>query len=86
MLKREQAMPINQLYDAATLRDFTSTYKRHTIKRVMRPKSSRPHIGQMPLSERIRQSPSDYFHVYCRMVLPQIEAKTEERLLDVFLK
>jgi len=40
----------------------------------------------LPLSERIRGNPSDYFHVYCRMILPQIEAKTEERLLSVFLK
>jgi len=52
----------------------------------MRPKTALPNYGaHMPISERIRQSPSDYFHVYCRMILPQIEAKTEERLLRAFL-
>lgn len=41
----------------------------------------------MPLSERVRASnPADYFQVYCRLVIPQIEAATEERLLHQFLK
>ena len=86
-LKRESATPINQLYDATKLRDFTSTYKRHTIKRMIRPKGavSRGHAG-LPLSERIRDTPLDYFQIYCRMVIPQIEVKIEERLLNVFLK
>ena len=80
-------MPINSLYNAAKLREFTSAFKRHTIKRVMRPKNTRlGNLAHLPLSERIRGNPSDYFHVYCRMILPQIEAKTEERLLSVFLK
>lgn len=35
----------------------------------------------MPLSERTRQVPGDYFQVYCRVVIPQIECHTEERLL-----
>ena len=53
----------------------------------MRPKNTRlGNLAHLPLSERIRGNPSDYFHVYCRMILPQIEAKTEERLLSVFLK
>lgn len=81
-------MPVNQLYTAGTLRDFISSkYKRHTIKRVIRPKQEMPvNYDNLPLSERIRQSTSDYFQLYARMVIPQIEAKTEERFLAKFLK
>lgn len=40
----------------------------------------------MPLSERVREGPLDYFQVYCRMVIPQIEVKIEQQLLQNFLK
>lgn len=45
----------------------------------------RGHAG-LPLSERVRDTPLDYFQIYCRMVIPQMEIKIEERLLNVFLK
>lgn len=83
VLRKEQNIPINHLYDAAKLREFTSNYKRHTIKRIIRPRSQLPtNLDGVPLSERVRASnPADYFQVYCRVVIPQIEAATEERLL-----
>jgi hypothetical protein len=76
-----------KLFDAAKMRDFASSYKRHTIRRFIRPKQAlaRGHSG-LPLSERIRDTPLDYFQVYCRMVIPQIEVRMEERLLNVFLR
>jgi hypothetical protein len=83
VLRKEQNIPINHLYDAAKLREFTSNYKRHSIKRIIRPRSQLPsNLDGVPLSERVRASnPADYFQVYCRVVIPQIEAATEERLL-----
>jgi len=45
----------------------------------------RGHAG-LPLSERVRDTPLEYFQIYCRMVIPQMEVKIEERLLNVFLK
>ena len=86
--KREANIPINQLFTAGTLRDFISSkYKRHTIRRVIRPKQEMPiNYYNLPLSERIRQSTSDYFQLYARMVIPQIEAKTEQRFFSQFLK
>ena len=47
MLKREKGIPINQLYDASTLRDFISSQKRHTIRRPIRPVNQLPHRGGM---------------------------------------
>jgi hypothetical protein len=38
MLKKEQLIKINPLFDAAKLREFTSSFKRHTIKRMIRPR------------------------------------------------
>jgi len=38
LLKQERTLVINNLYDAAKLRDFTSSHKRHTIKRLIRPR------------------------------------------------
>lgn len=75
------------MYDAVKMRELTSSYKRHTIKRLIRPKqqTNRIHEG-MPLSERVRDTPLDYFQIYCRMVIPQIETKIEDRLLSTFLR
>ena len=38
------------------------------------------------LQERLRQSPSEYFNVYTRTVIPQIEARIEERLLSEYMR
>ena len=38
------------------------------------------------LQERLRQSPSEYFNVYTRTVIPQIEARIEERLLREYTR
>jgi hypothetical protein len=42
LLKKEQSLVINPLFDAAKLREFTSSHKRHTIKRLIRPKEHLP--------------------------------------------
>ena len=36
--------------------------------------------------ERLRQSPAEYFNVYTRSVIPQIEARVEERLLHEYMR
>ena len=38
------------------------------------------------LQDRLRQSPSEYFNVYTRTVIPQIEARIEERLLHEYMR
>jgi len=38
------------------------------------------------VQERLRQSPSEYFNVYTRSVIPQIEARIEERLLHEYMR
>ena len=70
------------------MREYSSTYKRHTIRRMIRPQNTvkKDNQDHLPLSERIRDTPLDYFQVYCRMVIPQIEVRMEERLLNVFLR
>jgi hypothetical protein len=71
LLKKEHSIYINPLFDAAKLREFTSGFKRHTIKRIIRPQNRLPNKNIiLPLSERIRQSPSDYFQAYCRQAIP----------------
>ena len=78
MLKKEQLIKINPLFDAAKLRDFASSHKRHTIKRFIRPKEQLPKAGSRVVTDRLRQSPSDYFQTYCRQVIPQIELESPE--------
>jgi hypothetical protein len=38
------------------------------------------------LQERLRQGPSEYLNVYTRTVIPQIEARIEERLLSEYMR
>ena len=40
----------------------------------------------MSVAERLRQGPLEYFKVYTRYVLPQIESRIEERLLEQFTR
>ena len=40
----------------------------------------------MTVAERLRQGPVEYFRVYTRYVLPQIESRIEERLLEQFTR
>jgi chemotaxis methyl-accepting protein methylase len=76
---------INPLMDANKLRNFTSQYKRHSIRRLIRPLNLDPH-KQSAFSQqnKLRQSAADYFFVYCRQVLPRIEEKIELQLLEKF--
>lgn len=73
---------INPLMDARKLRTFTSQFKRHSIRRMIRPLDLDPH-KQSAFSQqsKLRQSAADYFFVYCRQVLPRIEEKIELQLL-----
>lgn len=71
ILQKELKTPINRLYDAAKMREFASTYKRHTIRRYIRPQDAiKRNTAGLPLSERIRDTPLDYYQLYCRMVIP----------------
>ena len=40
----------------------------------------------MSIAERLRQGPVEYFKVFTRYVLPQIESRIEERLLEQFTR
>lgn len=87
MVRMEKSMQINQMYDAYKLREFVSNFPRHTIKRPIR--SEEAYQGQassMSIAERLRQGPVEYFKVFTRYVLPQIESRIEERLLEQFTR
>jgi len=38
------------------------------------------------MQERLRQSPGEYFNIFTRTVIPQIEARIEERLLHEYMR
>lgn len=67
---------VNPLYDSAKLRNITSSYKRHLIRRQIRPENLNPNIADT--QTKLRQSAADYFFTYCRQVIPRIEEKLEE--------
>ena len=77
------AKPINKLYDSDKLRALTTTFKRHTIERPIRPEGGSLNEGRnMSLQERLRKAgPTEYLRIYTRTVIPQIESRIEERLL-----
>lgn len=79
---------INKLFDTNKLLDFQNNQKRHTIQRSLFPQYKLPmsRTLQGSVQERIRQSPSEYFNVYTRTVIPQIEARIEERLLHEYIR
>ena len=81
--QREAKLPINHLFNAEKMRALTSTYKRHTINRFIRPENQ-----SMRASDRNRGNLShnvvDYFFVYCRQVIPRIEQSIELQLLEKF--
>lgn len=78
----EPTQIINPLLTAAKLRDLTQTFVRHTIKRPIRSDSNLD--KRLTLKSRIRSSPSDFFYIYCRQVIPQIEERIELQLLEKF--
>jgi hypothetical protein len=67
-----EAMPgmnqvINPLMDSVKLRAFTSQYKRHSIRRLIRPLNLDPRKqSAFSQSNKLRQSAQDYFFSYCR--------------------
>ena len=67
---------INPVMDVFKLRAITTSYKRHSIRRLIRPESIDPKfiLGQ---TAKLRQSAADYFFTYCRQILPRIEEKIE---------
>ena len=82
------AQPMNQLFDTVKFRHFQQSQKRHTIMRSIAPQYKLP-SGKgsvVNLQDRLRQSPSEYFNVYTRTVIPQIEARIEERLLHEYMR
>lgn len=76
---------INPLMDSVKLRAFTSQYKRHSIRRLIRPQNLDPQKQSVfSQQNKLRQSAADYFFAYCRQVLPRIEEKIELQLLEKF--
>ena len=75
---------INPIMDIQKLRNFTSTFKRHTIYRYIRPQNLDISRLLNTQSTKLRQSASDYIFVYTRQVLPKIEEKIELQLLQKF--
>jgi len=76
---------INPLFDAKKLRAFTSHFKRHTIRRMIRPLDLDPHkLTTFSQQNKLRQSAADYFYAYTRQVLPRMEEKIELQLLEKF--
>lgn len=80
--------PINATWDSFKLRAFQMNQKRHTIRRALQPHWDVPTKAavNVPVQERLRQGPAEYFNIYTRTVIPQIEARMEERLLFEYLK
>jgi hypothetical protein len=70
LLRHEKQTLINPLFTGEKLRQYVSTYKRHTIQRPIRPDEFRASGRVKSTAERIRTSPSDYFQVYCREIIP----------------
>jgi hypothetical protein len=81
-LKIEPTQIINPLLTGKTMRDLTSTYIRHTIRRPIRPNID-PHL-RVSYQSRVRQNAADYFFIFCRQIIPQIEEKVELQLLEKF--
>jgi len=75
-LRVEPTQVINPLLTAKAMRDLTNTYLRHTIKRPMRPHQKISSRGQN-LETKARSSPADYFFMFCRQIVPQIEERVE---------
>jgi hypothetical protein len=72
--------------DAAKLRQISSGFKRHSIRRLIRPLDMDPAVFKKGLliGGGMRKSVSDYFFIYTRQVLPKIEDKIELQLLERF--
>ena len=81
-LRLEATQTLNPLLTATKMRDLTSSYKRHTIRRPIRPEGG---LGsQLTLRSRVRTSASDFFYIYCAQIIPQIEDSVENMLLEKF--
>lgn len=47
---------------------------------------SRVAIDPLDVTNQIRQSPSNYFYIYTRTIIPQMESHIEKRLLKEFTR
>jgi hypothetical protein len=65
-LVMEPTQVLNPLLTAKKMRDLTSTYIRHTIRRPIRPSDNNRNLRDT----RIRMNAADYFFVLCRQILP----------------
>ena len=80
VLQNESHQIINPMLDVMKLRNITSSFKRHSIKRAIRPVStdlSTAVYGSNALSKSYRLNAADYFFVFTRQVLPKMEEKIE---------
>jgi len=81
-LRLETTQVINPLLTAQKMRDLTTTYVRHTIKRPIRPVSKLHSNFDQASQSRLRSNPADYFFDFCRQIIPQLEEKIEVELLE----
>mmetsp|Transcript_16953 Transcript_16953/g.26108 ORF Transcript_16953/g.26108 Transcript_16953/m.26108 type:complete len:221 (+) Transcript_16953:59-721(+) len=62
------------------MRDLTTQYPRHTIRRAIRPDLT----ADSRTGLRSIRNSADYFFVFCRQVLPKLEERIEKQLLNKF--
>jgi len=81
-LRAESLQKINPVLTAGRLRQLTLTKARHTIKRPIRPTLDLRQ--QESYQSRVRSNAADFFFIYCRQIIPQIEERVELQLLEKF--
>ena len=81
-LRLEPTQSINQLLTAQKLRELSSSYLRHTIRRPIKPGDTEGLLSTQ--KARIRANPSDFFFIYCRQIIPRVEDSIERTLLEKF--
>lgn len=68
---------INPIGDVSKFKNYGSAFKRHTIRRPIRPSQTDPHYMLKSKYSNMRKSAADYFFTYCRQVLPKLEDQIE---------
>lgn len=74
-LRAEPFQQINPVLTAGRLRELTLMKFRHTIRRPIRPTLDLRQ--QESYQSRVRQNAADFFFIYCRQIIPQIEERVE---------
>lgn len=80
-LKVEPFQTLNPLLTAKKMRELSAGYVRHTIRRPIRPVLD---DASRQGDQRLRLRAADYFFIFCRQIVPQIEERVEQQLLEKF--